>query len=82
MKILDSLDAAESFVAQQQALGVDCRWDNYDIVFFRAAEQGFYSRNGSFRNGVWGFDNRFPVTSKGTWEVDSRNVKHPRVSRD
>lgn len=66
---------AEKFVRRQQRLGNDVRWDNYDIVFFRPAEQGIYSKHGAFRNGQWGFENISPVTNEGTWEVDYRNVR-------
>lgn len=75
MLTLKTLPDAERFVETQKSLGNDIRWDNYDIVFFRAAPQGVYSKHGAFRNGVWGFDNKVPVSDKGTWEVDYKNVK-------
>lgn len=69
------------FVEQQQALGNDVRWDGWDLVFFRPAEAGIYSKDGAFRNGVWGFDNRVSVNDAGVWEVDFRNVRrNPRNS--
>lgn len=70
----------ERFVKEQQALGNDVRWDGYDLVFFRPSEQGIYSKNGAFRDGQWGFDNRVSVNSKGLWEIDWRNVKRVRRS--
>lgn len=74
---------AERFVRRQQRLGNDVRWDGWDLVFFREAPQGVYSKDGAFRNGAWGFENRSPVNAAGQWEVDYRNVrrapkKHPR----
>jgi len=74
---------SDKFVKQQQALGNDVRWDGYDMVFFRPAEQGVYSKDGAFRNGQWGFENRVSVNDKGVWEVDFRNVKRaPRNARN
>lgn len=69
---------AEKFVAKQNALGNDVRWDNYDMVFFREAPQGVYSKDGAFRNGSWGFENRVPVSDDGTWGVDYRNVRRAK----
>ena len=72
----------DRFVEQQQALGNDVRWDNYDLVFFRPSDAGIYNKAGAYRNGTWGFDNRVPVNENGIWEVDFRNVKrNPRNSR-
>lgn len=72
---------AENFVRQQQALGNDVRWDGWDIVFFRTAEKGLYSKSGAFRNGQWGYENRVTVNESGIWEVDWRNVRRSRSSR-
>lgn len=69
----------EKFVKEQQELGSDVRWDGWDMVFFRPSEKAVFSNDGAFRNGVWGFDNRVAVNSKGVWEVDFRNVR--RVKR-
>lgn len=81
MLTIKTLPEAERFVTRQQRLGADCYWDNYDIVFFRPAQQGMYSKNGAFRNGQWGFANRSPVTDNGTWDVDFRNVRRAKNNR-
>lgn len=73
---------AERFVARQQRLGNDVRWENYDMVFFRESEKGRTNKDGAFRNGVWGFDNRSPLLSDGTWAVDYRNVKKAKRNRE
>lgn len=75
MFILNTLEEAEAFVKQQQDLGNNVYWDNYDIVFHRVSLQGIYSVYGAFRNGQWGYENRFPVTAAGTWEIDPKNVR-------
>lgn len=78
--LIKSVKQAENFVSQQKRLGNDVRWDNYDIVFFRAAEQGIYSRDGAYRNGEWGFENRFTVDGNGEWNIDGRNVRRSKHS--
>lgn len=82
MLTLKTLREAEKFVARQSGLGNDVRWDGWDIVFHRPAEQGVYSKDGAFRNGVWGFENRVPVSEQGTWEVDYRNVRRSKRTRN
>ena len=48
------LNHAERFVTEQQQAGVDCRWDGWDIVFFRTAPEAFDKVQGVYRNGTWG----------------------------
>lgn len=71
----------EKFVQQQQALGNDVRWDGYDLVFFKPSPNGIFSKDGAFRNGVWGYENRVVVNEDGIWEVDFRSVRRPKRSR-
>lgn len=78
MLTINTLPEAEKFVARQQRLGSDVRWDNYDIVFFREAPEAVYSLDGVVRNGTYGFDNRSVVTDEGTWEIDYRNVRRAK----
>jgi hypothetical protein len=73
-KTLSTPAAAERFVETQQALGNDVRWDNYDMVFFRADPRGRSKPEGAFRNSQWGFENRFPVDDDGAWRVGWQNV--------
>ena len=75
MLTIKSVKQAEKFVEQQKRLGNDIRWDNYDIVFFRKSEKGITSKDGAFRNGVWGFENRFTVNENGEWNIDARNLR-------
>lgn len=65
----------DSFVEEQIALGNDVRWDGWTLIFFRPEPKGVYSKDGAFRNGQWGFENRTPVNDSGLWEIDFRNVK-------
>lgn len=77
-----NLKSAHRMVREQQALGNDVRWDNYDIVFFRGnvdrpqdTAHAITSPAGAFRNGIWGFENRVSVDAAGLWHVDVRNLK-------
>lgn len=79
--LIKSVKQAEKFIKQQQSLGNDVRWDNYDIVFFRTSEKGITSKDGAFRNGKWGFENRFGVNESGEWNLDGRNVRRGKYSR-
>ena len=68
----------DKFVEQQNELGNDVRWDGWDMVFFRPSDKGVFSKQGAFRNGVYGFDNRVSPNEQGVWEVDFRNVKRAK----
>lgn len=79
---IKSVKQAEKFVTQQKRLGNDVRWDNYDIVFWRESEKGVTSKDGAFRNGKWGFENRFAVNESGEWNIDGRNVRRGKRPRN
>jgi len=72
MKI-DSLSFADKWVAAQQALGNNVRWDGWVMVFFRAARGAFYN-GGVQRDGVWGYETRVEVSNKGHWNIPRRLV--------
>lgn len=75
------IKGAHKMVSEQRKAGNDVRWDGWDIVFFRKAEAGIHSRDGAFRSGHWGFDNRVVVNSEGIWQIDTRNIKRLRRTR-
>jgi hypothetical protein len=80
---LNTVNEAERFVTRQKNLGNDVRWENYDIVFFRADPRGITSTDGAFRSGTWGFENRSPLMPEGTWRIDWRNDKrNPKRARN
>ena len=74
MLTLKSLEKAERFVRTQQEKGSDVRWDGWTMVFFQPNDGAYFSRNGAYRHGTWGFENRVAVNTKGEWEVDRRDV--------
>lgn len=77
MLVIKNIREAERFVARQQKLGNNVRWDGWDIVFFRAAPQAVYSREGVWNreHSTYGFDNRVRVNEKGEYHIDYRNVR-------
>jgi hypothetical protein len=75
---LKGIKHADRFVKEQRAAGSDCRWDGWDVVIFKSSDRARTSREGVFRNGVWGYDNRSVVSTDGIWEIDWRNVRRTR----
>lgn len=74
---LKNPETADKFVAEQKKLGNDVRWETFGktLVFFRPDDRGITSKDGAFRNGRWGFDNRVEINDEGVLEVEYRNVK-------
>lgn len=71
-----NISDAHKMVRTQRARGNDVFWEGFStIVFFNPADKAMYSTKGIFRNGRWGYANRFDVNDDGTWRVDRRNVR-------
>lgn len=49
-------------------------WDGWTIVKWSPGNNGYMQPNGMFRNGRWGYVNRYEVTKRGTWRVPSKYV--------
>jgi hypothetical protein len=69
---------AHRFVRDQRGLGVDIRWDGWDIVLWKPTHHGWTNPKGAFRNNRWGVESRFVVNSEGIWKVPQKNVKNSR----
>lgn len=74
MLTLKSLSKAERFVKSQNDKGNDLRWEGWTIISFAPDEAAIYSKNGAYRHGVWGFENRYAVNDQGEWNIDRRDV--------
>jgi hypothetical protein len=71
-----NISEAHRLVRQQRARGNDVFWNGWDeIVFFNPNPKAMFSVKGMFRNGKWGYANRFMCGSDGTWSIDQRNVR-------
>lgn len=74
-------DRSDAFVSSQQDSGNDVYWDGWTLVFFKPHENAIYTNTGEFRNGQWGYANRFDMNSEGKYLIDARNLKRPRRGR-
>lgn len=78
MSVVLDYNNVDKFVAEQNKLGNDVRWEEWNLVFFRKSKNdaGWSKREGAYRNNNWGFQNRIAVDLDGKWRVPNRNVKH------
>jgi len=65
---------AHEFVEQNKNKGF--YWDGYTIVKWSPGHNGYTQTNGLFKNGKWGYANRFTLTQQGTWKVPVKYVQH------
>jgi hypothetical protein len=72
-KITLNYDEAHNFVEKNKKLGFF--WDGYTIVRFAPHKAAYTDPMGMFKNNKWGFANRYPLTSKGTWEISDKYAK-------
>lgn len=49
-------------------------WDGWTIVKWSPGHNGYSETNGMFRNGKWGYANRYVLTKQGTWFIPSKYV--------
>jgi len=54
----------------------DTYWDNYDFIIWKKNNGGFSSAKGVYRNNNWGIADEYSVSSKGTWELPLKYVRH------
>lgn len=62
-------DAAHAIVDSNKNLF----WDGWTIVDWKPLKDGFYKKNGMFRNGMWGVARKYYPGSNG-WKVPSKYV--------
>jgi hypothetical protein len=76
MKNLEELSykQAHDFVELNKKAGF--YWDGYTIVKWSPGHNGYTQTNGMFKKNKWGYANWYPLTSKGTWLIPSKYVKH------
>jgi hypothetical protein len=65
-------DQAHAFVEQNKNNGFF--WNGYEIVKWSPSNKGFTDVNGMYRNGKWGFANRYKLTKAGTWVIPKKYV--------
>jgi hypothetical protein len=76
MKNLEELSykQAHDFVELNKKAGF--YWEGYTIVKWSPGHNGYTQTNGMFKNNKWGYANKYQLTSKGTWLIPSKYVKH------
>ncbi len=55
---------------------LDSYWNNYNFIVWKKDLGGFSNTKGVYRNNSWGIVDKFPVNSKGTWELPLKYVKY------
>jgi hypothetical protein len=72
-KIILDYNSAHNFVEKNKNNGF--YWDNYTIVRFSPHSAAYMDKKGSYKNGKWGFSNRYDVKQNGTWELSEKYAK-------
>lgn len=73
--------SAHRFVREQRRLGLDIRWDGWDMVLWEPTVHGFDSVRGAFRKGRWGVETRIVVSNDGTWSFPTKKIRKAKNVR-
>lgn len=79
-RVILNYDTVDAFVSEQNAAGNNVFWNGWDLTFWRENSDGFYDKNGSFRNGQWGVQATVEPNAQGLWRVPTKyvNTRRPR----
>jgi len=53
-------------------------WDNWAVVVY-TDDDGYFTKNGVYRNGRWMTKYRFDMIEYNVWSIPDRFVKHVQV---
>lgn len=56
----------------------DMEWDNWTVVVY-TDDDGYYTKNGVYRNGRWMTRYRFDMVEYGVWSIPDRFVSNVQV---
>ena len=73
MKI-NGFDEMNSIVS----LNNNVEWDNWTVVVL-TDDDGYYTKNGIFKDGVWKTQYRYEMVYYGVWEIPDRFLTHVQV---
>jgi hypothetical protein len=73
MKI-DNIDKMESIVKSNP----DMEWDNWTVVVY-TDDDGYFTKNGVFRNNRWQTKYTFNMVEYGVWIIPDRYLTHVQV---
>lgn len=63
------IDAAHAYVDRMQRYGKSVSWNGWTIESFRKNPRGYFSKDGVFRDGAWGFVTSISPDNNGKWSV-------------
>jgi hypothetical protein len=53
-------------------------WDNWTVVVL-TDDDGYYTKDGVFKNGKWKTQYRYDMVEYGVWEIPDRFLTHVQV---
>lgn len=56
----------------------DMEWDNWTVVLY-TDDDGYFTKNGVFRNGKWQTKYTFNMVDYGVWNIPDRYLTHVQV---
>jgi DNA-binding transcriptional regulator PaaX len=74
MKTINSIEIMDKIVSSNP----DMEWDNWTVVVY-TDDDGYYTKNGVYRNSKWMTQYRFDMLSYGVWNIPDRFIAHVQV---
>lgn len=56
----------------------DMEWDNWAVVVY-TDDDGYFTKNGVFKDGKWKTKYRFEMVEYGVWLIPDRFITHVQV---
>lgn len=53
-------------------------WDNWTVVIY-TENDGYYNKNGIFKDGKWKTQYRYDMVDYGVWQIPDRFLAHVQV---
>lgn len=53
-------------------------WDNWTVVIY-TENDGYYNKNGIFKDGKWKTQHRYDMVDYGVWQIPDRFLTHVQV---
>jgi hypothetical protein len=72
--IIDNKDKMENIIQNNPNL----KWDNWSVIAFKN-EDGYYTKNGIFKDGKWMTQYRFDMIDYNTWNIPDKFLKEINV---
>ena len=56
----------------------DMEWDNWTVIVY-TDDDGYYTKNGVFKDGRWRTKYRFNMLDYGIWNIPDRFIKYVQI---